>query len=123
MKMNPMYKLLNSTFIKSVRIAALFCCVIWLLVPLFVTMLAYAQGQNPRHASDDTLTRQYLQDIQNEHRFSVLETKISAIDDKTSFMQNTMWGLIIGMSGLLGERGITLIRERKKEPNGDDQNA
>lgn len=126
--LNRLLKLFNvvasSTPIVAIRVTALFSCVIWLMTPLVVSLVTYAQDSSrSRREVPDIATQQYLQNIQNEHRFSVLETKIGSIDDRTSFMQNTMWGLIIGMSGLLGERGVALVknRQRLKGESNEDQ--
>lgn len=112
-----------STPVVIIRATALFTCVVWMIVPTITNIVAYGQNRRvERSAEDDAATRQYLQNIQNEHRFSVLETRITAIDERTSFMQNTMWGLVVGMSGLLGERGISLVRKKQKALSGESEN-
>lgn len=96
------------------RVAALFACSLWLLsMPIFIVL----DAQTPNRSTRDELSNHlYLQDIQNEHRFSVLETKVNAIDERTSFISNTMWAVVVGMSGLLGERGVSLIRRKRSLP-------
>jgi hypothetical protein len=117
--------ILGSKVFTNLRITALLSCSLWLLFCASLNIMVLAQGR-PR-IPDDSASAQYLQNIANEHRFSVLETKLDNIDSRTSFLQNSMWALIVGMSGLLGERGIGLLRERRKQTpylqEGGDSNA
>lgn len=53
--------------------------------------------------------------ISIEHRFSVLETKVSQIGDDMADFRWKSWLELLGISGLVGETGLRVIKSKKKD--------
>ncbi len=115
--MNKIIQFLTSPQFTVIRVLALVSCSMWLMMLFLLNVAALAQSMTspPRSSPtfSDLATQEYRQNIENEHRFSVLETVVKNIDERTSFIQTCMWALVVGMSGLVGERGISIVKERK----------
>lgn len=56
--------------------------------------------------------------IQNEHRFTTLETKVEVIAQDLKEMRQYNWAVILGLAGLLGEAGIRIVKKPPKEGGG-----
>ena len=65
--------------------------------------LVIAQGDGSRNDMESP------RDI--EHRFTALETKVDIIIEKMRTEEWSKWFGILGISGLLGEKGLSLIRK------------
>lgn len=112
----------NNLFV-TIRVLFLLACSVWLIMSPLSNIISM-RGQTPSFPPAPTAQEQQelslmSQRIEDEHRFSVLETKMDAIDQRTEFLQDAMWGLVAGMLGLLGERGVSVMRERKKFGGND----
>ena len=62
---------------------------------------------------------------ENEHRFTALETKVDSMQHDISDIRGYGWIQIIGLSGLMGEAGIRIIKKpgglfKKEDPDEGD---
>lgn len=96
-----MLDLLDSPLGKAVRGTA---CVTVAILLLVVAARASTQQHKPEDLS--------LSPVAIEHRFTTLEEKVDQILGEISDMKITKWIEMVLMSGLIGERGIQLLRRK-----------
>lgn len=105
-----MRKLLLKLIDSDLGIVARLSAIIFLCGMTGVLAVAPIHAEFPQSNRDEFSSSVQLQD---EHRFSVLETKMDSLKDSIDDLETKKWLELLMITGLLGERGVQIIKNRK----------